>query len=386
MLTVDDAAFNRLQVVNWSAVSIGHLRAPLVLVWWWAACAFNPDGQGSASGANVGEGGASSEGGVSTSPATGESTSTPTSTTAGTGTEATDATAGVDSASESSGGAKAELEIAGGELVDFGAIQNGESEERVIQVVNLGGGPATGLTSTALEKTFVFAGGQYPGTSGDCGDSLAAGAACGINIAYTPGEWGPSAAELTLTYDDGVDGKATAIASLRGVGVGTSGQLLVNGDAEMGGTPPIGWSIPPRGGGSWTSTGDQSPPSGVLVIHAGWGPELFDFALAQTVDASHWASAIDSEGVTIHLSAWVRAMGANNDYGSVRLQFLGEDGSSLGTMDSPTYSDGPWQESQLDGKTPMGTRSVSVVLLCHKDVGNSCDAYFDELSLTAAYP
>ena len=124
----------------------------------------------------------------------------------------------------------------GGLLIDFGTAPLGAAAEQPLMVRNLGGGSASNMAFASLAAPFAFAGGVYPGTGGDCGTSLAAGASCTIVVDFTPAGVGTFAGTLSVTYNDGgstqstshgligqgVDGAALAVTAYSSGGGGDS--------------------------------------------------------------------------------------------------------------------------------------------------------------------
>lgn len=71
---------------------------------------------------------------------------------------------------------------------DFGLIEPGATKSYLIELVNKGDLPATGLTAffDSPDSVFHFYGGFYPGVNGTCGKTLNTGKKCFIEIAATP--------------------------------------------------------------------------------------------------------------------------------------------------------------------------------------------------------
>ena len=74
----------------------------------------------------------------------------------------------------------AELTVADGSLIDFGA-----DAEREITIVNSGAREATLDAAPELPAPFGYAGGAFPGTGGDCTLAIAPGS-CTVALSYTP--------------------------------------------------------------------------------------------------------------------------------------------------------------------------------------------------------
>ncbi|HEY3449447.1 MAG TPA: choice-of-anchor D domain-containing protein [Myxococcales bacterium] len=99
---------------------------------------------------------------------------------------------------------------------DFGTW--GIATTRVLSVRNLGAAAATNLRvgMPALGDGFSFAGGNYPGTGGNCGTTLASAGACAIAVTFSPGALaaGTHQSTLALAYDGGAAAGATATRQL----------------------------------------------------------------------------------------------------------------------------------------------------------------------------
>ncbi len=105
------------------------------------------------------------------------------------------------------------------------------------------------MAFASLGTAFAFAGGSFPGTKGDCGTMLAAGATCSVDILFTPTTAGDFSALLSLTYNDG---SATQGASRTLIGQGIDGARLTITDWSGGGS---------NNGGPSTSERGASPPA-----------------------------------------------------------------------------------------------------------------------------
>jgi hypothetical protein len=119
-----------------------------------------------------------------------------------------------------------------GLVTDFGAVGLGSAGDRVFTVRNVGGGGVSAMTFATPGTPFSFAGGSFPGTKGNCGATLAAGAACTVDVAFTPVAVGDFSTVLSLTYNDG---SATQGASRAMIGQGIDGARLTISDWSGGG-------------------------------------------------------------------------------------------------------------------------------------------------------
>ncbi len=105
---------------------------------------------------------------------------------------------------QGNGSSPAILAVSGGAPpYDFGTHAVGSSVIQVFTVNNTGAVSATGMSGSGLSGSFQFTGGAYPGGTGTCGGSLAAGANCTIEVTYSPASTGAHAATMSLPYNDG---------------------------------------------------------------------------------------------------------------------------------------------------------------------------------------
>ncbi|GAA2817782.1 hypothetical protein GCM10010441_47820 [Kitasatospora paracochleata] len=180
----------------------------------------------------------------------------------------------------------------------------------------------------------------------------------------------------------------------------TSGNLIVNGDAEAGfctkdwtaaSTVP-GWTVESgspdvvchsAGGFGYPS----SPAPGTAFFAPG---NMGDGAMTQTVDVSSAAAALDGGGVTYNLSGWLGGWTVYGGYVAVSLQFRGTGGQQLGVAKLPTVSATDrglatkFLARSATGAVPAGTRSVQVQV---QFLGTTNETgYLDNLSLTLSTP
>lgn len=102
---------------------------------------------------------------------------------------------------------------------DFGNVTTGSSKDNVFTVQNTGGMPATMMTAAALNAPFSYKGGAYPGTGGNCADTLAASAACTVVVMFAPTATTTSTGSLSIGYNDGTAAK-TVTRAMTGTGQG----------------------------------------------------------------------------------------------------------------------------------------------------------------------
>ena len=112
------------------------------------------------------------------------------------------------------------LTISDGPTYDFGTRALGGSASHVFTVKNTGAAAAGSLSATALSAPFSFTGtsGAYPGTTGTCATTLAAGASCTVDVSFAPTTATAAAGTLHVDYDDGFGTQGAATRALKGAG------------------------------------------------------------------------------------------------------------------------------------------------------------------------
>ncbi|BFV60689.1 hypothetical protein KCMC57_up57930 [Kitasatospora sp. CMC57] len=183
----------------------------------------------------------------------------------------------------------------------------------------------------------------------------------------------------------------------------SSGNLIVNGDAETGGyctndwsaasTVP-GWTVQAGGINSmcYTAGSFGLPSDGNAPGKSFFGPGNFgDGAMSQTVNVASAAAAIDGGAVTYNLSGWLGGWTTYGGYAAVSLHFKDVGGRSVGaTAKLPTVSATDrglatkFLARATTGAVPAGTRSIQVevqFLSTSNETG-----YLDDLSLTLSTP
>ena len=110
--------------------------------------------------------------------------------------------------------------------------------------------------------------------------------------------------------------------------------------------------------------------------------------LAQNIDVSSAASAIDAGGVPFSLSGWLGGYAGQNDRVGMTATFLNASGSPLGSAAiAPVTSTDrggvtEFLQRSATGTLPAGTRTVKVDLAFTWTSGDTTDGYADDLSLT----
>ena len=259
--------------------------------------------------------------------------------------------------------------------LDFGAIPVDGSTGAIILLENTGGQTATSIATGLIAGPFSFPGG-YPGTEGDCGTELSAGASCRLDLRFGPDRVGPVESSMVLEYYDGVNLGApseTDPLALRGAGSGESANLLSNGDAETGDvdpwTVPVGmanWQVTSASfGGAWAFT-----PTGALTVTA----------LEQSVSLSTWNDEVAVGGLRYRLRARARSNGEHTY--RVFINF-GEAYTSLADAETTR-----WTLIEDADVLPLDAQQVIVRIECANGLFNAgpCDVQFDDVTLQLLYP
>ncbi|OIK29435.1 alkaline phosphatase family protein [Streptomyces malaysiense] len=182
----------------------------------------------------------------------------------------------------------------------------------------------------------------------------------------------------------------------------SSGNLIVNGDAEAGGfctgdwsaaTTVPGWTV--QSGGinvmcrsvaSFGYPSDGNTPGKAFFAPGNFG----DGSMSQTVDVSSAASAIDGGGVHYDLSGWLGGWTVHGGHVAVSLHFQDAHGNPVGAAELPTATATDrglltkFLARDATGSVPAGTRHIQVeaqFLDTSSETG-----YLDNLSLTLDTP
>jgi hypothetical protein len=101
----------------------------------------------------------------------------------------------------------------------FPSVTVGGTSEGVFYINNLGGGTATLISDTGtLALPFKYQGNAFPGTTGNCGPSLASGASCQVVIDFAPTAPGTTLTSWGVNYHDGQGAVVSTSRSVTGTG------------------------------------------------------------------------------------------------------------------------------------------------------------------------
>lgn len=295
------------------------------------------------------------------------------------------ATSGVDETaegppSETVGGGHPAVIISDGPSYDFGSIVRNSHLDHEFTITNEGDADATALQVAVPAGPFVLMG-------TDCGETLAADDSCTATVRFGPLLFGDHGSELSLAFED-AGMPAAASRPFTGRGIGTTGNLVVNGGGEDSGLfdiPPDGWSDG-SGGFNWATSSAVDPVEGNRTLFSAAAfPVASASRLYQQIEVASLTQWSDAGGLTFHFSAHHRAQDSNNDPTTVVLRFLSSTETDLGTYPSGMNSSTMWIQEGGDWVAPSGTVFVRVELVCNWSNGTHCNGHFDEVTLTAEW-
>lgn len=99
---------------------------------------------------------------------------------------------------------------------DYGDVTTNTTAEHTFTISHTGELSATGVSGGGISAPFVFKGGSYPGTGGNCGTTISSD--CSIVVTFTPTAAVTSLDSLEISYNDGKDAQ-TITRGITGTGV-----------------------------------------------------------------------------------------------------------------------------------------------------------------------
>jgi hypothetical protein len=109
------------------------------------------------------------------------------------------------------GSTPALLELSGTTAVP-GTPVNGSSTDLSLTLRNVGGAPATSISSVSPSAVFRYKGNTFPGTGGTCGTTLGVGAQCTLVLVFAPTATGSHSATVVVNYHNG--NSATSVSAV----------------------------------------------------------------------------------------------------------------------------------------------------------------------------
>ena len=119
------------------------------------------------------------------------------------------------------------LSISDGPIYNYGSSPVGSPLTKTFTVTNSGSVSATSVSATALASPFGFEAGSFPGSSGNCGTTIASGQSCRMTVIFNPSADGTFSNTLTLTYNNGVSSSVNTSVNLIAQSL-TLGDLVVS--------------------------------------------------------------------------------------------------------------------------------------------------------------
>ncbi len=220
----------------------------------------------------------------------------------------------------------------------------------------------------------------FPMQMTTCDGMLLAGEACEIHVVYAPLGLGFHHAQLHINVGE-VGGMFTR--DLAGTATGQTPNLLNNGDAELGGSPPVGWSVV---NGGWTTTG-EGVVSGAVAIFAGTVGAPSVVRLMQSISLEAFEPLVASGFLMANFSGLARSHEPGDDDYAIGIEFYDVERNLIDSVSTGFESRTSW--TSVDGSpepVPVNARSVAFVLMCDKRGGGmQCNAYFDDLVLALSF-
>lgn len=143
---------------------------------------------------------------------------------------------------QGTGSNQAVLSISDGPSYDFGSKSIGTATDHTFNVTNSVGSPATSLAGATLTSPFLYKGGAFPGTGGNCGASLASGAVCSVVVEFSPTGTGGFSGTFTVNYNGGLSAQSTDRA-MTGTGGSVANLTISDGTTYNYGSIVKGYSL-----------------------------------------------------------------------------------------------------------------------------------------------
>lgn len=116
-----------------------------------------------------------------------------------------------------------QLSFTQGDEVDFGKVEVGDNDTRLIGVENTGSSDVYNIAFDNLASQFTFNGGSFPGTSGTCTNTLQAGDSCTVDIIFNPDSKSEFIENFSVSFDTD-EGSETDVIDIVGEGIGSGSE------------------------------------------------------------------------------------------------------------------------------------------------------------------
>lgn len=130
------------------------------------------------------------------------------------------------------------LTISDGATFSFGSVNVGSTATKIFTVTNTSStNAASSITGQISSAAFSFRGAGYPGTSGDCPATLAAGLTCSLDVEFAPQSAGAANSSIVLSYNNISAFSATR--AISGTGVAAPPPSAPNAPTSLVGFPDV---------------------------------------------------------------------------------------------------------------------------------------------------
>lgn len=273
------------------------------------------------------------------------------------------------------------LEFDGNDPLDLGTLPLEGSDATLLTLRNTGNAAADVLGGEIASPLSWAGGTEFPGAGGDCQGLLPPGATCTIAIALAGGQPGFSARRVDVDYDDGEqDQQARLQMEFLAEGIGPN--LLINPDGELDGPGPTitGWS---QVDGDFRMDGGCSHGNGNVCFYAGAASSS---ALVQDIDVSAWAEQFEAAPLGLSFEGWSFSNYTFDDPHDISVRCYDAMDNIVASRERTEMDHRDWEATRFDILLPPQTRRIRVSVVCDRDWGNNCSAWFDDFRANFVYP
>ncbi len=239
---------------------------------------------------------------------------------------------------------------------------------------NTGGEAATDVAANAS--------GGFSITADDCPSTLEPAESCTLTLRAPTTQLGPLGGELAVEYTN-ASGDDVATVALTTEVTGSTGELVPDGGFE---TCDEGWAAI---AGNWdcgaTDIDGITSYAGASFLGGATGANNTVLTYRSDIDASEFASAIETGETMVDFSAFARVYSTDDNEHRIRVVYLDAANDVISTTGTNFQSFTSWTEFAFSEAAPVDTATVRINLQCQKTGGSRCDAYFDGVSLSVRY-